>query len=250
MTLLDVPLAWDPPRRERPREPGARRTFQPVRRRSVLTGDWERSWIRPMTWREKHELLAAARAWDRKHKLPGDRQGPIGSIGLELLEEICTLAVTCRGRVHPTLQWMQERLRRSRGTVVRCLAALSEVGLVEWVRRMTPAEGEVPRGQVVEQISNLYRLALPKALRKLVRRAPPPSDDAERRAAARARIDAAIREEGAERIDAAIERGRRRAEAARQAVAPSAEGESSDRSESGSNPTSYEVEDGVGLWPT
>ncbi len=201
-----------------------------------MDGDWVNQWYRPMTMREKNELVRAARAYDRAMKQPGEKRGPIGSIGLELLEELATLAAACRGRVFPTLSWMQSKLKRSRDTIVDCLRRLSDAGLVSWVRRIVPVDEREAwaRGPQVKQTSNAYRLELPKRLRKFVRKAPPAADEAARKAEMRARIDGALREESADARqvkkavqDAGVERALARGAAMKAAAAAATERESS-----------------------
>ncbi len=235
-------------------EPEHRRSHQPVRRNSRMDGDWVHQWYRPMTMREKNELVRAARAYDRAMKQPGEKRGPIGSIGLELLEELATLAAACRGRVFPTLSWMQSKLKRSRDTIVGCLRRLSDAGLVTWVRRIVPVDEREAwaRGPQVKQTSNAYRLELPKRLRKFVRKAPPAADEAARKAEMRARIDGALREESADARqvkkavqDAGVERALARGAAMKAAAAAATERESSRQAQTGQKDTSTRSEKGV-----
>jgi hypothetical protein len=195
--------------RRRP-EPEERRSHQPVRRNSRMAEDlyrgWESRWTRKgMTWREKHELVKAARAYDRANKKPGARHGPLGPIAIELLEELCYMAVSNDGRLYPTLDWMQQKLRRSRDTVVRVMRALADAQILQWIRRLVPVEDDGKgwgRGPRVKQTSSVYRIQLPARLRKFVRRKPPAADEAHRKAEMRATIEAHIREEAADRLDA------------------------------------------------
>ncbi len=224
-----------------------RRSHQPVRRDSRMDGDWVNQWYRPMTMREKNELVRAARAYDRAMKQPGEKRGPIGSIGLELLEELAHLAASCRGRVFPTLSWMQTKLKRSRDTIVDCLRRLSDAGVVSWVRRIQPVDEREAwaRGPQVKQTSNAYRLELPKRLRKFVRKAPPAADEATRKAEMRARIDGAIREEAKAVQDAGVERAMARGAAMKEAAAAAAERESSRQAQTGDKLTSTRSGEGV-----
>ena len=143
------------------------------------------------------------------------------------------MAVIFSGRIRPNLVTLAARIRRSKSTVVEYLRRLADAGVLEWVRRLVPKAEAEPwaRGPQVEQTSNAYRLTLPERLRKFVRKGPPAADEAARKAEMRARIDAHIREEGAERIDAAIARGRARGEAANRAASLAQERESSARAQ-------------------
>ncbi len=228
-------------------EPEHRRSRQPVHRGSRMDGDWVNQWFRPMSMREKNELMRAARGYDRANKQPGEKRGPIGSIGLELLEELATLAASNRGRLYPTLSWMQGKIRRSRDTIVDCLRRLAAAGILSWVRRIEPVEERErwARGPQVRQTSNAYRLELPKRLRKFVRKAPPAADEATRKAEIRARIDAAIREEAKAVQDAGVERALARGAAMKAAAASAAERESGGPTETGQKLTSTRSEKGV-----
>jgi hypothetical protein len=200
---------------KRPPEPERRRSRQPVRRNSLMTGPWEDQFIRPIDWTLHDDIARAAERFDRdrKNREAGERNGPIGSIGLELLRELLKLARNCEGKVFPTLTTLAERIGRCKSTVVAYLRRLADLKIVKWARRIEPADGEWERGPQVKQISNLYRLSLPKALQRYVRRPKPPADEAARKAAMLAQLKAYEREEAAEGIDAAIAKGKARAEA-------------------------------------
>ena len=130
--------------RARRPEPEHRRSAQPVHRDSRMDGAWVEGFWRKMTWREKHDVVNAARRYDRANKKPGEKNGPIGSIGLELLEELAAMAVNFSGRVRPTLVTLAARIRRSKSTVVEYLRRLADAGIVEWVRRLVPKPDAEP----------------------------------------------------------------------------------------------------------
>jgi hypothetical protein len=218
--------------RRRP-EPEHRQSHQPVWRRSVMTGDWERKFMRPLDWDRHDDIVHSAERYDRdpRNRATGDRGGPIGSIGLELLRALARMARKFGGKVWPSLEHLAKEIGRSKSTVVEYLKRLSHLKIVSWARRLEAADGEWARGPQVRQITNLYRVALPKILHRYVRKPKPPQDEQARRAAMLAQIDAYQREEAADGFDAAIARGRARAEAANSVVRARKERESTERNE-------------------
>lgn len=151
-------------------------TYEPphCRPESRMAGGWERNYWIPLTRSDANEMILAAKLYDRIHRKKGDRNGPLGHVGLELVELLANLAVSWEGKLFPTLEHLMGRLKRSRDAVVRALRKLRDVRLVDWIRRYELAEGD--DGLQVRQTSNAYRLSLPKKLRALVKRAPPPPD--------------------------------------------------------------------------
>ena len=134
-----------------------------------------------------HLILARCALYaDLLHgRTPGRRNGPLGSIALEILALFGNLVSFKTGRLDPSLDWIMDKLKRSRDAVVRALKALRDHGFLDWLRRFeaTPNEG---RGSQVRQVSNAYRLFAPKrALALLGRwssRPSLPDDDAAARA--------------------------------------------------------------------
>ena len=104
---------------------------------------------------------------------------------MEILALFGNLVSFKTGRLDPSLDWIMDKLKRSRDAVVRALKALRDHGFLGWLRRFeaTPNEG---RGPQVRQVSNAYRLFAPKrALALLGRwsgRPSLPDDDAAARA--------------------------------------------------------------------
>jgi DNA-binding transcriptional MocR family regulator len=111
--------------------------------------------------------------------VPGRRNGPLGHVGLEVLDLLANVVDYRTGRLEPSVAYLMDRLRRSRDAVVRALAALREHGFLDRLRRYEPT-GREGRGPQVRQVSNAYRLVMPpRALRLLgIRGQPvPPPDD-------------------------------------------------------------------------
>jgi hypothetical protein len=74
------------------------------------------------------------------------------------------------------------KLRRSKDAVVRALAALREHGFLDWLRRHEQVELVEGPGPRVRQVSNAYRLSLPRRAAQLLGHlvsSPPLPDDVE-----------------------------------------------------------------------
>jgi len=169
-----------------------RRTGQPVRRNSYHAGEREKRIWRSINPREIGPRLRAAEQYDRTHRQPGKRNGPLGHVGIEVLRELYRIVCFKSGRLEPSINYLERRLRRSRAAVVHALAALRRHGFLGWIRRTEPIEAVGP-GPRVRQIPNAYWFDLPKTamdlVRRLVRPAPAPVDDEERRAADAAELE-------------------------------------------------------------
>jgi hypothetical protein len=161
-----------------------RRTFQPVRRNSYHAGERERRIWRPFDPREKGPRMKAAEHFNLVNKQPGARNGPLGHIGLEVLRTLYNLVDYKSGRLEPSIDWLCNKIRRSRGAVVTALQALKQHGFLDWIRRTEPT-GNEGQGPQVRQIPNAYCFGLPDVardfVRRLMRKAPPPDDDSQRR---------------------------------------------------------------------
>ena len=92
---------------------------------------------------------------------PGRRNGPLGSIALEILALFGNLVSYKTGRLDPSLDWIMGTLKRSRDAVVRALKALRDHGFLNWLRRFEPIPSG-DRGPQVRQVSNAYRLSAPR----------------------------------------------------------------------------------------
>ena len=86
------------------------------------------------------------------------------------------------GRLDPSLDFLMGKLRRSRDAIVRALKALRDHGFLDWLRRFEPT-GIEGRGPQVRQVSNAYRLSLPRHAAAMLGRffqpAPAPEDHAQ-----------------------------------------------------------------------
>ncbi|WP_230312578.1 helix-turn-helix domain-containing protein [Paracoccus lichenicola] len=131
------------------------------------------------------KIIKAAQRYELHGRKPGKRNGPLGSIALEILALFGNLVSFKTGRLDPSLDWIMSKLKRSRDAVVRALKALRDHGFLDWLRRFEPTPNE-GRGPQVRQVSNAYCLFAPKrALALLGRwsgRPSLPDDDAAARA--------------------------------------------------------------------
>jgi hypothetical protein len=216
--------------RSRPPEPEHRRTHQKVRRQSrPAGGQWEREWSGRISWNERGRILLAARMLDERTKKPGDRTGALGLEGLKVLELALNM-LHKHGRFDMAYDTIAEVTRMARSCVATVLKRLKAAGFLDWTRRFVTTGEPGRRGPQCEQTSNLYKVSLPPEAAKLVEKkkrreplpanAPPPADaacheDARAAAAAqyRAMDEADRREAAAASLDAAIDRGRTRAAA-------------------------------------
>ena len=111
--------------------------------------------------------MRAAELYERTSRPKGRRQGILGHVGLEVLRELLRLVDFRSGRLDPSIDYLQKRLKRSRAAVVRALKALRFAGFLDWIRRYE-ATGQAGRGVQVKQISNAYRLSLPEVAGRLM----------------------------------------------------------------------------------
>jgi hypothetical protein len=180
---------------------------------------------RPTSRQETQRILFAAKRFERLHRPPGSRTGPLGSVALEVLELLTNLVAFRTGQLDPSLETIMRHCRRSKDAVVTALKNLRAHGFLDWLRRYVPADRD-GAGPQVQQTTNAYRLSLPARAAALVGRwfgAPPPDDDSHRRASAAA--DAKAQAWSESPLAAAVER-------LGQAMKDRQERESAQRSES------------------
>lgn len=139
----------------------SRRTHQPVRRKSHLAGRHDRQFWRPTTGKEVAQIVLAARKFDLANRRAGERNGPLGHIAIEVLELFANLVSFKTGQLDPSLEYLCQKLGRSKDAVHRALKALRAHGFLDWLRRYVPTESG-GRGPQVKQTSNAYRLSLPR----------------------------------------------------------------------------------------
>jgi hypothetical protein len=168
-TLFEIPASG--------RSPGDR-----VRRHSKPKGREGLFWQR-FDRRQVGRYIVAAERFDRTQRQRGQRNGPLGPIGLEVWKELLRLVDYRSGRLDPCIATLAARTRRSTSAVVAALKALRTHGFLDWLRRYAETDNE-GKGPQVRQISNAYRLLLPPRalalLGQLFTPAPAPEDDAQR----------------------------------------------------------------------
>ena len=169
--------------------PTPRANRHPVRRGSRLAGSCEGTFWCRTDRREVRRALLAARRYELTGRLAGQRQGPRGDVALEVLELLGNLVSYRTGRLEPSLAYLMEKLRRSKDAVVRALAALREHGFLDWIRRHERIELVEGPGPRVRQVTNAYRISLPRRAAQLLGRllgSPPLPDDVAHEQAERA----------------------------------------------------------------
>ena len=114
-------------------------------------------------------MLLAAKRYELAGRQAGRRRGPLGHVGLEVLELLANLVSHRSGRLEPAITYLMGKLKRSKDAVVRALAALREHGFLDWLRRHERVEVlEDAPGPRVRQVSNAYRLSLPTRAAQLL----------------------------------------------------------------------------------
>lgn len=117
---------------------GRARPGSNVRRNSRNAGGSEVSlWRTHSTFQktERNARMRAAEAFERETKLPGKRNGALGSIGLGVLRCLLRLRGRKDGRLNPTYQWIADKIHKSRSAVVEAVARLKACGFLDWIRR-------------------------------------------------------------------------------------------------------------------
>ena len=149
--------------------PTPRATRHRVRRGSRLAGSCEGAFWGPTPRVEARRVVLAAKRYELAGRQAGRRRGPLGHVGLEVLELLANLVSYRSGRLEPAITYLMGKLKRSKDAVVRALAALREHGFLDWLRRHEKVEVlEDAPGPRVRQVSNAYRLSLPARAAKLL----------------------------------------------------------------------------------
>lgn len=153
-------------------------------------------------------LLKAARAFERRTRLkrreiePGARNGALGEVGLEVLAYLFETVDYATGRLEPALATISEAVGRSYSAVHDALCRLRKEGFLHWMRRSRPIDDPQPGGQQVEQVSNAYALLIPREMmswmRALLRKAPAPACEEDRRKREREAYEAMLADMTAE----------------------------------------------------
>ena len=76
-------------------------------------------------------MVLAAKRYELAGRQAGRRRGPLGHVGLEVLELLANLVSYRSGRLEPAITYLMGKLKRSKDAVVRALAALREHGFLD-----------------------------------------------------------------------------------------------------------------------
>jgi hypothetical protein len=150
---------------------------EPVRRYSRPRGRCEAVFWRRFDPKDSARFMLAAERFERIGRQKGKRSGPLGFVALEVLRDLLRLIDYRTGRLEPSLETLQRRLKRSKDAIVRALANLRTHGFLDWLRRWEPT-GALD-GPKTKQATNAYRLVMPPAAAKLIGAvaSPPPEPD-------------------------------------------------------------------------
>jgi len=143
------------------------RSRVPVRGNSYQRGHCEAAFWRKTNWQEVQRILLAAKRYERIERRPGRRNGPLGSVAIEVLEYLVNVVDFETGRLEPLIGTLTRRLKRSRDAVVRALKNLRRHGFLYWIRRYEPT-GNEGHGPQVRQATNAYCLSLPERAKQLL----------------------------------------------------------------------------------
>lgn len=160
--------------------PSPRADRHPVRRGSRLAGTCEGAFWRRTDAREVRRVVLGAKRYELDGRQRGRRNGPLGHVGIEVLDLLANLVSYRSGRLEPSIAYLMGKLKRSKDAVVRALTALREHGFLDWLRRHEAIELVEGPGPRVRQVSNAYRLSLPARAAQLLGHrltAPPLPDD-------------------------------------------------------------------------
>ena len=170
-----------------------RRTFAPVHRHSRLAGRCEGVFWRRTNRQETKRIVLAAERYELATKEAGERNGALGSIALEVLRLLVNVIDYKTGRLDPSIDFLREKLKRSKDAICRALSALRTHGFLDWLRRYVPT-GNEGRGPQVQQTSNAYRLSIPARALQLLgwygRPSPLPDDHSHAQEQRKAMMDA------------------------------------------------------------
>lgn len=152
-----------------------RASRNPVHRHSHAAGRCEGVFWRCTSRHDVQKIVLAAKRFERIERSPGKRNGPLGSVAIEILELFANLVSFRTGRLDPSIETIMRYVKRSKDAVTRALKALRTHGFLDWLRRYEPT-GREGRGPQVRQTSNAYRLSLPERAKRLLGRLgmPPP----------------------------------------------------------------------------
>jgi hypothetical protein len=93
--------------------------------------------IVPLDRNAKARIMAYAKAWDRRHRQPGQRGGALGRAALDVLGALLWAFHNARsGCCFPSYERIAERAGCARSTVAEALRALEWAGVLTWQNRI------------------------------------------------------------------------------------------------------------------
>lgn len=167
--------------RARPRPTGSR-----VHANSQMYVGMEGSFWRPISARNARRMVRAAVRFDERGRQADRRDrtrkknGPLGHIGIEVLEAMLSLVDFATGALFPGFRTLARRTGRCVAAVHAAVDRLCRHGFLEKRRRIEPTGERGIRGPQVRQASNAYSLKVPAELHNEVF-PPAPEDDVWRR---------------------------------------------------------------------
>ena len=92
----------------------------------------------PLDRNAKARITAYARAWDRRHRQPGQRGGALGRAALDVLSALLWAFHNARsGCCFPSYEGIAEKAGVARSTVAEAIKALEFAGVLTWQNRIT-----------------------------------------------------------------------------------------------------------------
>ena len=155
---------------------GSHRRGSPVRRNSRIKGQCEGGFWKPLTKKDGWRLVVLAEEYDRLHKEPGKKNGPLGMVAIQILKYMINRIHQKTGQLDPSLQTIMTATGRCKDAVCQALKRLQEHGFIDWLRRYVPT-GNDGSGPQVQQTSNAYRLMRPRKAEQAVQAASAPTPD-------------------------------------------------------------------------
>ena len=91
----------------------------------------------PLDRNQKARITAYARAWDRRHRQPGQRGGALGRAALDVLGALLWVFHNARsGCCFPSYERIAEKAGCARSTVAEAIKALEFAGVLTWQNRL------------------------------------------------------------------------------------------------------------------
>jgi hypothetical protein len=91
----------------------------------------------PLDRNAKARILVYARAWDRRHRRPGQRGGALGRAALDVLGALLWAFHNARSGVcFPSYERIAEKAGCARSTVAEAIKALEFAGVLTWQNRI------------------------------------------------------------------------------------------------------------------